>query len=217
VNAPESFAPDAATTLHVRRSREGDLESLAWLVERFTPLLLAQARYRLGRHLRELYDPEDLVQEAWTIALPRLADLRPSGGRLTPVLLCFLSTTVLNRYGTLIQKHLLGKPLRAIPSGSGGALGDDPLALLPAEQTSVVSQAARNEASTRLVAALDELSERDREVIVLRSIEQVSVPTAAQLLGVTENALSVRHHRALQRLRERVPVALLEDLPGPAA
>ena len=144
--------------------------------------------------------------------LPRFSELEPRRGRLTPVLLRFLSTALLNRYGTLVQKHLLGKPLRAEAPPGGSTGSADPLAGLSADQTSIMSQAARNETCARLLAAMDELSEDDRELIVLRSIEQVSVPAAARLLGISEDTLYVRHHRALHRLRERVPDSLLADL-----
>jgi len=210
VNAAERMEPDEVTTIHVRRSREGDAESLAWLVQRFNPLLIVQARYRLGRHLASLYDPEDLVQESWAALLPRLADLRPRDGRFTPVLLRFLGQALLNRYGTLMRKHIQGKPLRDAPAERASAA--DPLALLPAEQTSVLSLAARGEAYARVLAELEGLSEADREVLVLRSIEQVSLPTAALMLGLTENAVAVRHHRALRRLRAALPGSIFEDL-----
>ena len=42
------------TTLHVRR---------------------AQAEYRLGPRLRRHVDPDDMVQEVWATALPRLPEL----------------------------------------------------------------------------------------------------------------------------------------------
>jgi RNA polymerase sigma-70 factor (ECF subfamily) len=209
-----SAQPEEATTIHVRRSREGDAVSLAWLVERFTPLLLVQARYRLGRHLASLYDAEDLVQESWVAVLPRLSDLRPRDGRFTPVLLSFLGTALLNRYGTLMQKHVQGKPLRSGPPGSGGSSGTNPVARLSADQTSVLSQAARGEVQARVLAELAGLPEKDREVLVLRSIEQVSLPTAALLLGLTENAVSARHRRALQRLRAALPGSIFDDLPS---
>ena len=57
-----------------------------------------------------------------------------------------------------------------------------------------------------------ELPERDREILILRSIEQVSVRAAASLLGLSENALSVHHHHALRRLRERLPDSIFSDL-----
>lgn len=55
-------APLGGTTPHVRRAIGGDHASMGWLVERFSPLLLLQAEYRLGRTLRGRFDPEDLVQ-----------------------------------------------------------------------------------------------------------------------------------------------------------
>jgi hypothetical protein len=40
--------PDAVTTIHVQRAKHGDEESLNWVVQRFTPLLLAQACGPIG-------------------------------------------------------------------------------------------------------------------------------------------------------------------------
>ena len=96
--------PDAVTTIHVQRAKHGDEASLDWVVRRFTPLLLAQARYRLGASLRTHYDPEDLVSEVWAIALPRLPDLTVRDGRATPVLVKFLATTLLFRVNSLMRK-----------------------------------------------------------------------------------------------------------------
>ena len=73
--------PGALTSLHVRRAADGDSESLGWVVARLSPLLLAQADYRLGPVLRSLYDPEDLVNDTWIVALPRLPELPARDGR----------------------------------------------------------------------------------------------------------------------------------------
>src|SRR5262245_53247125 len=96
-NQETGDAPEDPTTYHVRRAREGEESSLRWVVARFTPLLRAAADYRLGKHLRGLYEPEDLLQDVWAVALPRLGDLIPRSERYTPVLLKFLSTTLLRR------------------------------------------------------------------------------------------------------------------------
>ena len=75
--------PDAAvqTTLQVRRAMAGDRSSTDWIVQRLSPLLLAQAEYRLGPALRTEIDPADLVAEAWLVALPKLAELTAREGR----------------------------------------------------------------------------------------------------------------------------------------
>jgi RNA polymerase sigma-70 factor (ECF subfamily) len=65
----------------------------------------------------------------------------------------------------------------------------------------------REEVRRRLRAALERLAERDREVLILRHLEQLSTREIAAVVGITEGAVKVRHVRALQRLR-----GLLGDL-----
>jgi len=97
------------TTRIVRGAREGDPLALGQMVERFTPWLLVQARYRLGGRLKHLCDPEDLVNDVWAVAFPRLRGLDARDGRYTPVLVRFLSTTLLHRLEDLIDKHLISR------------------------------------------------------------------------------------------------------------
>ena len=51
-------------------------------------------------------------------------------------------------------------------------------------------------------AALSRLSPHDREVLILRHLEQLSTADVAAALGITEAAVKKRHLRALERLRE---------------
>jgi RNA polymerase sigma-70 factor (ECF subfamily) len=60
----------------------------------------------------------------------------------------------------------------------------------------------RSETRARVRAAFADLPERDREVLVLRHLEELSAREAAEVLGLTEGAVRVRHLRALHRLRE---------------
>lgn len=194
---------DALTTLHVRRARAGDLESLAWLAQRFQPLLRAQARYRLGGFGARALEPDDLVGEVWAVALPKLAALDTRDGRATPVVLRFLSTTLLQ-----IANNHVRKSLRR---------GDAPRADAELEGLSdagrrVLSEVGAREESRALQAAIDELAERDREVVLLRGIEQLSNADAATLLGETPNAVSLRYRRALERLRARLPGSVFDEL-----
>lgn len=50
--------------------------------------------------------------------------------------------------------------------------------------------------------ALMSLKGPDQEILVLRHIEGQSFSNIATLLGQTENALKVRHHRAISRLKQ---------------
>jgi RNA polymerase sigma factor (sigma-70 family) len=204
--------PDDAgvTSLHVRRAKRGDGSSLEWLIERFTPLLLAQARYRLSPALAAHVDPEDLVQEVWTVALSGLPALGMRDGRETPVLLRFLSTTLLYRVANLTRKHIRGV----------SRTKDESLAplveRLPEETRGAVTRIAGREARGDLARAIGELSERDRAIVVLRGIERHSNARVAELVGDSPNAVSLRYNRALAALRERLvgPARELVDAIG---
>lgn len=54
----------------------------------------------------------------------------------------------------------------------------------------------------RVQAALPQLSDDDRTVIVLRFLDGLSPKEIAGVIGTTENATSVRIHRALGKLRK---------------
>ena len=199
------------TSLHVRGALGGDAASVDWIVARFSPLLLAQADYRLGPRLRRLHDPRDLVNDVWLRALPRLGAVSPRDGRFTPVVLRFLTTTLLRRIADLFEKHVLGKPAAA--TADGGRAGDT-LDRLPAEATGVVTRVVAREAAGALAAAIGELAPREREIVVLRGIEQRSTRAVALELGIGEEAVSSRDRRALGRLRAGIAGSVLEQLAG---
>ena len=62
----------------------------------------------------------------------------------------------------------------------------------------------RREARAQVRAAIAELPESYRTALMLRDIEERSTREAADLLGVTENALKLRLHRARQALATKL-------------
>ena len=63
------------------------------------------------------------------------------------------------------------------------------------------TQAIQEELARKLTAAVNELGDDDREIILLRHHEQMANQDVATLLGLTEAAASMRYLRALRRLR----------------
>jgi RNA polymerase sigma factor for flagellar operon FliA len=183
--------PDDPTSLHARRAVAGERASLSWIVERFTAPLLALAHHRAAAALRETHDPEDLVADVWATTLPRLGDLVPREGRLTPVLMKFLSTT------------LLGPNAEPLPESR-----------LPDPTLGIVTRAARSEARRRLADALAALDEKDREILFLRGLEQNANATVGMLLGLAPSAVSMRYSRALEKLRAFLPESVFDELGG---
>lgn len=199
------------TSFHVRKARAGDRRSLEWLIERFSPLLRAAAEYRMTGSLRRLYDPEDIVNEVWVTALPRLEGLSPRDERYTPVLLKFLSTTLLYKVKNLVQKHIRGKPSREErPEGHGTSM--DPLDRIAAKGFGPATRLVHGEQRDMIAASLEKLDPRDRELIILRGIEQHAYKEISAILGEDAKQLAVRYQRALKKLRSRLPGSVYDEL-----
>jgi RNA polymerase sigma-70 factor (ECF subfamily) len=64
------------------------------------------------------------------------------------------------------------------------------------------SAAIQQELQRRLHAAVEELDDDDREVILMRHFEQLANQEVAAALGLTEAAASMRYLRAMRRLRD---------------
>lgn len=196
--------PIDATTRLVHAAAAGDPTGRDALVARLTPWLLAQARFRLagaaGRHC----EPEDLVQEAWAIALPRLRDLRAQQDRLTPVLMKFLATTMLRLTAKVVRKHVVGKAAARVDA--------EALDALPAEVSGVITRLCKRERRDALQAAIEDLPPELRAVLVLRGIEQQPNGAVARLLGVDDATVTRRFQQALQRLRDVLPDDRVMDL-----
>lgn len=197
----------ALTSVHVQRAIAGESGSLSWLVGRLSPLLRAQADYRLGPKLRRIYDADDLVNDAWLVALPKLAELPARDGRHTPVLLRFLSTTIVYRIQNLVRKHARGQSVGLAPRDADASDISQEDA-----RSGVVTRAVRAERHTAVHDAIAKLSESDREIVMLRGIEQQANQTVCVLLGLSKQAVSMRYRRALERLREQLPGSVFDEL-----
>ncbi len=194
------------TTALLRAARAGEADALEQLVIRLSPWLLAQARYRLRGGLAALAEPEDLVQETWLVVLPRLQDLVPRSGRLTPVLVRFLATTLRRRVRTLLERALAGR---------SGAAPLPPDAARFSETVDAASHAAEaRERAARIEAVLAGLGERDRALLILRGLEGTPFAEIGALLGLEVAAATAAYRRACERLRAALPHDLVAELFG---
>jgi RNA polymerase sigma-70 factor (ECF subfamily) len=62
----------------------------------------------------------------------------------------------------------------------------------------------RGEVRTQLEAGLATLPEADREILVLRHYEDLTNHEAAQVLGISDSAATMRYGRALFRLKAQM-------------
>jgi RNA polymerase sigma-70 factor (ECF subfamily) len=82
-----------------------------------------------------------------------------------------------------------------------------------ARQLGPSSRLVQKELRSRVRAAIEELPRQDREVLVLRFLEQLNISDTAAALGITESAVKSRQFRAIERLGKLLADLRHEDQP----
>jgi RNA polymerase sigma-70 factor (ECF subfamily) len=159
--------------------------------------------FRLDRRMAARVDPSDVVQEALADAARKLsAYLRDRPLPFYP----WLRQIAWDRLVELHRRHILAQK-RSVTREEGPSLPlTDESAVLLAERLlarggNPVYELVREEVRQQVQAVLARLAPRDREVLVLRHLEQLSTREMAAVLGISEGAVKTRHLRALQRFR----------------
>lgn len=158
--------------------------------------------YRYGlRVCRTTEDAEDALQEALWSATRAIQSFRGS------------ASSILSWLFTIIRRECL----RLIDRRRDAMVELDTIeARLIAEGMTPEDAVLSSQVSSFIARALSELDESYREVIVLRDIRELSAPEAAELLGLSVEALKSRLHRARAELRERLMSAVERPAVGAA-
>lgn len=145
----------------------------------------AVARYARHRGLSG-HDAEDLVAATYEVAWRRL-DAVPSGEQALPWLLTVALNQSRNHYRKLTRERAF---LERLPAPASGAP--------PSELANISWRDIRG--------ALDALSTKDRELVLLVAWDGLSPAQAGTVLGLTPVAVRSRLHRARARLAERLEI-----------
>ncbi|MGH7169652.1 MAG: sigma-70 family RNA polymerase sigma factor [Gemmataceae bacterium] len=194
-------APDTDELL--RRAEHGDEHARQAVLVRHRERLKHMIAVHMDRRLAARVDPSDVIQEALLDAARGFDDyLRKRPLPFYPWLrqLAWERLIELHRRHLHSQKRSVKREQPLAPhlsDESAMQLADRVLA----RQSSPSQRAMKSELRSRIRAALDRLVERDRDVLVLRHLEQLSTRETAAVLGIREGAVKTRHLRALERLR----------------
>jgi RNA polymerase sigma-70 factor (ECF subfamily) len=188
-------------TEELLRRAPDDAQARGALLDRHRGRLRRMVALRLDPRLAARVDPSDVVQETLAEADRRLDGyLKDRPLPFYPWLRQIAADRLADEHRRHIgaaRRSLRREELPGLPGGSVLELADRLL-----DRGVGPSEAARGEElRARVRAALEGLPERDREVLVLRHLEQLSVREIAAVLGIAEGAVKVRHLRAVQRLR----------------
>lgn len=205
--APES--PEIVAL--IEQAADGDAEARQQLLERHRRRLCQVVAVRLDRRLAARVDPSDVVQEALLEADRHLdAYVRQPPLPLFPWLRQFAWRHLID----LHRRHV-GARRRSVTREAAAepCLPDESVFQLVdcllASGTSPSRRLLRDELHERVRLALQMLPRLDREVLVLRYLEQLSIAEISAILETGEAAVKSRHMRALIRLR-----AMLDADPG---
>jgi RNA polymerase sigma-70 factor (ECF subfamily) len=183
-------------------ARAGDAAALGELLELHRSYLGLLARVQIGRRLQGKVDAADLVQETFLEAhrnfgLFRGTDAAAFVGWLRQILAANLAMLVRRYLGTQRRDVRMERALALELDESSRVLCRG----LTAPSSSPSSRAARREQGVRLAAALEQLPEAYREVIILRHLEGLSFPDVAQRMSRSLDSVKNLWARALGQLR----------------
>ena len=193
--ASEPVSPFGAEADLLERLRRGDEDASEALVRGQTARLLAVAR----RYLRSEEDARDAVQEGFVAAFRSIGRFQGGSSLST-----WLHRIVINACLMKLRSS------RRRPEGSieellprfdetGHRVSE------PEEPRDSVEEAIDRSQTRRLVRdAIARLPESYRTILLLRDIEELTTAEAAATLGLSENAVKIRLHRARQALRSQI-------------
>ena len=192
-------APPSADAVLVRRLRERDRSAWDELYEQHAPRLRPFA-YRLTRNR---HDADDLVQETFVRAVPRLDRLDPE----TVDIGAYLFTTLRNLFLKSVERGRRAEPTADVP---------EPDAPAPIEDDPVRSTMLRRQQEEVRVANA-RLAPRQRLVLALRELDDRSYAEIGMIVGLKENAVAQLISRARESLRTELRLAQVDPASLPEA
>jgi RNA polymerase sigma-70 factor, ECF subfamily len=196
----------AATSEHpgsdeslARRARTGEHAAFVVLVARWGDRL-----YRLAlRMSRNPSDAEEIVQETFLRAHKAIRWFQGESRFGTWLYRIAINEALMRRRAA--KRRPIESLEELIPRhGDIGVEGDR-----AAEGADVLAD--RRAVSVRVREALEQLDEPHRAALVLRDLEELTAEEAAEILGVSPEAVRQRAHRARLKLREQLADLLAES------
>ena len=174
----------------VAAAMAGDRQAVGRVLTIIRPLVVRYCRARLGAPDRSSASADDVAQEVCLAVLTALPGYRVQGKPF----LAFV-------YG--IAAHKVIDAHRASASNRSEHVADVPDAMEVSDGPE--QRALRVELSGEMGRLLDQLPDKQREILVLRVVVGLSAEETADAVGSTPGAVRVAQHRALARLRKSMP------------
>lgn len=189
------------------RVAEGDRSALNFLIETYRSYLRQVIDLRLDPALRGRVDPSDVVQETQIVASKRIEDFierRPTSFKL------WLRGEAMQQVAAHYRRHARAKQRSVHRECSVSNASSAMIArrLVSPTPSRIVAQ---QEMVEKVKASIQDLPENDREILLLRYVEELDNSEAAELLGIDPDTARKRHGRALKRFMVHLAKTGLQD------
>jgi RNA polymerase sigma-70 factor (ECF subfamily) len=194
------------TDVLIQSARQGDTDAVNRLLDRHRAAIRRLVEMRLDRKVQRRVDVSDVVQEVLVEASGRLDKYLNDPGMAFHLWLRQIAWDhIIDTY----RRHRVSAKRnmdREQPMYGGGEGGVDESSVDLAIQLcdpamTPAAVATQREIASRVEAAIDQLDDADREVILMRHYEHLSNLEIAEVLGLQPPAASMRYLRAVRRLR----------------
>jgi len=198
--------PDAPETQELlQRARKGDVGAVNDLLDRHRLALRRMVELRLDPVIKRRVDASDIVQDVLVDANRRLREYL--GNPTLPFHLWLRHMAKdrvidAHRRHRLAQRRDVSREQQLVAAGNLDHSTCELIQRLCDQELTPAAAATWHETLRRFQAAVDQLDDSDREVVLMRHFEQLSNQDVAQALGISGPAASMRYLRALRRLRE---------------
>ena len=187
-----TLAPDTPDDALVRAAQHGNRHAFGLLYARYARMVHGILLSRVPPH-----DAEDLVQDVFLQAIPRLASLREPAKFPG-----WLAAIARNRASDFHRRTKSGVPL-----------DEESTTAESIEQSPASRRTPHTTAEAHAILdAIRSLSETYRETLILRLVEGMTGPEIAARTGLTHGSVRVNLHRGMQLLR-----GILSQKATPAA
>lgn len=174
----------------VSRILAGDTAEFETLMRRYNRRV-----YRTARAVvRDDAEAEDIAQEAYVRAYQHLDQFQGRSSFAT-----WLTSIAFHEALARVRKRSRQQEIDAMDESSR-----DSLPQLAVRDGSPEQSASASEISILLESSIDSLPDKYRQVFVLRDVEEMSTTEAAECLGISEENVKVRLHRARALMRREL-------------
>lgn len=197
--------PDSEQTQELLQSaKTGDDSAINQLLNRHREAVRKMVQMRMDRAVAARVDASDVVQDVMLEANQRLLDYARNPSMPFHLWLRQLAKDRLidmHRRHRGAQRRSVDRE-RSLNAAYSEQSSLNLAAQLRDHELTPAAATIRRELEERFLAALAELTEDDREIIIMRHHEHLSNSEVAEALGLSTAAAGMRYLRALRRLRD---------------